>query len=92
MPGNVLMGRHRGSEQGLELDGESGISDFSYAPVVPPLLAVSNNDLLTDQRVDWVVCRERRGLRLGELELMRVDIELCRVSKVCVEIIQYIPL
>ena len=76
----------------MELDSESGISDFLYAPVVPPLLAVSNNDLLTDQRVDWVVCRKRRGLRLGDLELMRVDIELCRVSKVCVEIIQYIPL
>ena len=42
----------------MELDGESGISDFSYAPVVPPLLAVSNNDLLTDQRVDRVVCGE----------------------------------
>ena len=61
----------------MELDGESGISDFLYAPVVPPLLAVSNNDLLTDQRVNWVVCRGRRGLRLGDLELMHVDIELC---------------
>ena len=92
MPGKVLMGQHWGSEQGLKLDGESGLSDFLYAPVVPSLLTVSNNDLLTDQRVDWVVCRKRRGLRLGDRKLMHVDIELCRVSKVCVEIIQYIPL
>ena len=55
--------------------------------MVPPLLAVSNNDLLTDQRVDWVVCGEQRGLRLSDLELMCVNIELCQVSKVCVEII-----
>ena len=48
MPGKVLTGQHRGSDQGLELDSDCGISNFCYEPVVPPLLTVSNDDLLSD--------------------------------------------
>ena len=61
------MGRHGGEDQGLELDGDSSISDFSYVAAVPPELSVSNNDLLTDQRVDRVVYGKRRSLGLGDL-------------------------
>ena len=56
MPGKGLAGQHRGSDQGRELDSDGGISNFSYVPIIPPLLSVSNNDLLTDQRVDRVFC------------------------------------
>ena len=66
MPGKGLAGRHGGSDQGRELDGDGDISNFSYVPIVPPLLSVSNNDPLTDQRVDRVIRRERRGLGLGD--------------------------
>ena len=56
MPGKVLTGRHGGSDQRWELDGDSGITDGSNVTIVSPLLSTGDDDLLAHQRVNRVVC------------------------------------
>ena len=46
----------------MEFDCDSGITNGLNVAIVPSVWSISNNDLLTHQRVDQVVCRERGSL------------------------------
>ena len=56
MPGKVLTGQYGGSDQGWELNGDSGITDGSNVTVISPLLSIGDDDLLAHQRVNQVIC------------------------------------